>query len=463
MQLPDEAPKLPKLPFLIGDGLLLVTAVLIAQRSDSPLSGTALLAIVACVAVGAALAAVPYLVDYARRQDAALLDRQNSLEALARTTAASAEQIGIAASGLHEIAELVQRNLKHAEQLPQKLQEKINEFGRQRDEAIVAENEALTQEVNSLRASEAEKLEAAATRVHRTVGELAKWEQTLQSQIQAAREFVERLPVATDEAGQRARVAITAASDDAVARMLGEIDAHLAAALGMLTARASQSTPTEPSRAKEKSTRPAPTDPQAAEPVSTLPNADPDNRASTPSTPSTPPPPPEPLPERAAPQTTVTTSEAADVQAADVTNIESPAPERPPTASGKNARKRPRKPADSGQGTLLDLGPTDDENGGTPATGVTDRALSNDGLTRLVVTAYIGIGNRLFVRGEGPGLTWEKGVPLQFISIGKWRWETADATAPVSLKVFKNDQVECPALGTVTVEPGQQTEVNANF
>src|ERR1022692_3344174 len=48
---------------------------------------------------------------------------------------------------------------------------------------------------------------------------------------------------------------------------------------------------------------------------------------------------------------------------------------------------------------------------------------SGDGATRLVVTAYIGIGNRLFIRGNGPGLSWDKGVPLTFVSIGKWRWE----------------------------------------
>jgi hypothetical protein len=90
-------------------------------------------------------------------------------------------------------------------------------------------------------------------------------------------------------------------------------------------------------------------------------------------------------------------------------------------------------------------------------------AVSADGATRLLVTAYIGIGNRLFVRGDGPGLSTGKGIPLQFVSIGKWRWETNEAANPLRLRLFKNDEVECTSLGEITLEPGQQTEVSARF
>ena len=93
----------------------------------------------------------------------------------------------------------------------------------------------------------------------------------------------------------------------------------------------------------------------------------------------------------------------------------------------------------------------------------TERVISSDGATRLLVTAYIGIGNRLFIRGEGPGLSEEKGVPLQFVSIGKWRWETTDATAPIRVHLLKNDSIECPHLGELTIDPGHEAEVNAKF
>jgi hypothetical protein len=132
-----------------------------------------------------------------------------------------------------------------------------------------------------------------------------------------------------------------------------------------------------------------------------------------------------------------------------------------PADAGKSPRKRTAKKPDSNEEPALGLELDD-----SPArfnAGITERVLTSDGATRLLVTAYIGIGNRLFIRGDGPGLSWEKGVPLQFVSIGKWRWETSDASAPVRFKLYKNDDVECSALGNQSLDPGHQQEVTATF
>jgi hypothetical protein len=91
------------------------------------------------------------------------------------------------------------------------------------------------------------------------------------------------------------------------------------------------------------------------------------------------------------------------------------------------------------------------------------RSVSADGATRLLVTAYIGIGNRLYIRGDAPGLSPDKGIPLQFVSIGKWRWETTEATGTVRVRLYKNDETECASLGELTLDSGQQTEVTATF
>jgi hypothetical protein len=156
---------------------------------------------------------------------------------------------------------------------------------------------------------------------------------------------------------------------------------------------------------------------------------------------------------------------------------ESPAPAAPPAGEPKPVRKRAsRKPKPvEPAAPALSLGieeptaPADEfsqsapeEPAGTVAE-VIEKVISSDGATRLLVTAYIGIGNRLFIRGDGPGLSWDKGVPLQFVSIGKWRWETADAAAPVKFKLFKNDESECTALGAQSLEPGHQQEITATF
>lgn len=87
---------------------------------------------------------------------------------------------------------------------------------------------------------------------------------------------------------------------------------------------------------------------------------------------------------------------------------------------------------------------------------------SPDGRTRLTVTSYIGIGNKLHIRGEGAGLSWSKGIALQFVSIGRWRWETDKATEPVTFKIYKNDRLEAPN-GEITLLPGTELEISATF
>jgi hypothetical protein len=91
-----------------------------------------------------------------------------------------------------------------------------------------------------------------------------------------------------------------------------------------------------------------------------------------------------------------------------------------------------------------------------------ESAASSDGATRLLVTAYIGIGNKLFIRGDGPGLSWDKGVPMQFVSIGKWGWASHDVAAPVACKLYKNDETAALS-GEILLEPGKHVEATALF
>jgi len=121
---------------------------------------------------------------------------------------------------------------------------------------------------------------------------------------------------------------------------------------------------------------------------------------------------------------------------------------------------RPSAAAPSGPGVAVDTS--------SPApTKTTAKAAqatkSEDGVTRLTVTAYIGIGNKLYLRGDGPGLSPSEGVPLQFVSIGKWRWETEAATTPLKVSVWKNDETRCDELGEFALKPGQTHEATAGF
>lgn len=343
MSQPSSPPALPKSLFLVADAAFLGAAWLIAENSAHPLRESSLAAIVACVLAAAFVGAFPFVLDYTRRQEIAVDDRQRSLEALARTVGTAAEQISIAVNGLNEITSKLELT---------------------RDD----DREELERELASLRSSESERLAATAEKISRAASDWAKAESTGLRHVVAAKTFIAELEqkIAT----------------------LKEAAAAMAAAAP---------------------TAPAPTSPAA------------------------------PAPASAEPTSVATLSDSSD-----------------PEAAKAAPRKRPVRKAPLEEPTLgLDvatLAPSE--------TAIAPATPSPDGATRLTVTAYIGIGNRLFIRGEGPGLSWDEGVPLQFVSIGKWRWETSAAAQTVQFKLYKNDRDECP-LPIDRLEAGHQQELTA--
>ena len=490
MPRPDQTPRLPKLPFLVADAALLATAAYLAANSHHPLATTPLIAIASCVALAAILGAIPFLTDYARRQDEALDERQRALEALGATVTASAEQIGIAASGVHEIAELVQKNLRAADQLPHKLQEKIGEFTAQLTNARADETEELEKSLAELRAAESERLAAIAEKIAKAAADLAKLEAASQKHLAATTDALARLTAssgqhfselatATAAAIARAQTAATTAIDDKLAAadlafastrtaLLVELDARLAdfrtAVTGPLPPQAAPppAPPVTPPSSASTSENAAPLE------APSIPAPLPPPNASSPDSPS-PSVAPAPAPRKRAPRKSPPPSESEWLPPAEptldlldsapVSLSETARPASPPAppADDDFVQFSPDEiPAPAFQ---LKSAPLKAE----PETPASKPDASADGATRLSVTAYIGIGNRLFIRGAGPGLSWEKGIPLQFISIGKWRWETNDATAPVTYKLYKNDAQECAALGEQVLIPAHQTEVTATF
>ena len=89
------------------------------------------------------------------------------------------------------------------------------------------------------------------------------------------------------------------------------------------------------------------------------------------------------------------------------------------------------------------------------------RTKANDAV--LTVSAFIGIGNKPFLRGSGGGLNWESGVPMDFQEIGKWRWVApADLEEPVEVQVYRNDE-DADRKGRHVLEPSQKLEVSPVF
>jgi hypothetical protein len=75
--------------------------------------------------------------------------------------------------------------------------------------------------------------------------------------------------------------------------------------------------------------------------------------------------------------------------------------------------------------------------------------------TRTTIAAQIdvGFGNALYLRGEGPGLSWDKGIMMDCVADDKWIVTISDATRPIVFKFLLNDMTWSVGNDYV-VEPG---------
>jgi len=82
--------------------------------------------------------------------------------------------------------------------------------------------------------------------------------------------------------------------------------------------------------------------------------------------------------------------------------------------------------------------------------------------TTVVANVMIGIGNKPYLRGEGPGLSWDEGVAMNFIEIGKWAWSPPRKNASLTVQLYRNDQ-DPDQGGKIEVRPGERLEINPDF
>lgn len=538
MPLPAEVPRLPKLPFVLTDIVLLGAAAYIALTAPAPLGGPALIAVVILVALGAATLLAPFVTDYGRKTDALLSERQSQVAGLARSLAATAEQLGIAAASLDTIAESTTRSAKVIEGLPQRLQERMAEFTALLNEINASGNEALEQEIQTLRSAEGDRLVNAVDQLSSTARELGRIEAQTQAHASRIADAIALLPRLAEQVSGKAMESLTQGSlatrkeietifvqqrnalavavgttqaeatrmlEAAMKRASAEFGANRDLTLGRLSAQVDtvQRTLDEKiaqlSRAVQRwedtrtPTLPAPVSPlqdSTPSPASIVANADtpihPTERQVNPEIDA-------PVPAASVPGTAKAirifspdtgdrsaavaddspdSSADASVSAAlfpkVVRGSDQPDEDEEDTAlPGREAPLSAHPVRGSSSAPSPIEGRIEDDSSESFDDDMDDgeetMALTENGATRLLVTAYIGIGNKLFIRGNGAGLSWEKGVPLQFVSIGKWRWETTEAQLPLSARLYKNDQIECPSLGTFTLEPGRQRELSVTF
>jgi hypothetical protein len=420
----EPAPRQSKLIYLAIDAGLLITAFIIVFFAKDPYAPLPFVSSVFCVVAAAIIGFVPFLLEFiVDQREIVATERTRVVEQVQRLHAAG-ESLARAAAQIKAVEEAVHKTAHAAENLPYRMQEKLAEFNEALAEKENEEREALERELDELRAANTANLKAVAEKIAKATTEWTALEAAHRKQLAGAQD-------------------VSAKLNDQLQSALAQLDTRIAA-----LARAVATNPSPVGAVYDRQEEPAPANGGHRPPLQ-------------PETPKS----------EAVPST-----ETAPPVIESVTFTETPAAEEPKPKKPRAPRK-PR-PEDTLAAMSAEPAAAEGENGATngsasPAgeesvsateepTAKAESSASSDGATRLLVTAYIGIGNKLFIRGDGPGLSWDRGVPMQFVSIGKWGWASHDATAAVKCKLYKND--ESAALsGEVTLEPGKHVEVTALF
>ncbi len=483
MNSPSE-PRLNKLPFFLTDAACLLAAGLIGYFSKDPFAPLPLVCIALLVIAGGSALLFPYLTDYAADSSEASARLRDEIELQIKRAQAAGESLTRAAAQIKAIEEAVHKSARDAETLPYRMQEKLAEF----NEALAAkendDREALEQELEELRAANSTQLKAVAEKIAKAATDWAALEVATRQQLTGAEAALAKLHTGTRDALAAGAASIDEAAAAATTRLEGSLagslrqfEARLSDTLAQFSAQATKlekvwavvpAPATAPAMLKQPE-EPAPTTVPA--PADTVPApAAPAVAAEAPA------PAPEPTIGEAVPDSTSLLLELPAPSAEEAPKQKKPrAPRRPraeeilptmseePAAPASPASTVPEPEPESAPLATAPASPAEDTPGSDSGEGSSvEASASSDGATRLLATAYIGIGNRLFIRGDGPGLSWDRGIPMQFVSIGKWGWFTHEATGPVRIKLYKNDEIAALS-GEITLEPGRHSEVTGLF
>lgn len=82
--------------------------------------------------------------------------------------------------------------------------------------------------------------------------------------------------------------------------------------------------------------------------------------------------------------------------------------------------------------------------------------------TKIIATLDVGFGNALYVRGDGPGLTWNQGVPMECVASDRWELVLGESARPVSFKILLNDTTWCTGPDS-TIASGATVTLRPDF
>lgn len=407
MNLNPPEPRLNKLPFIITATVCFLVVVLIGLFAPNKFETLPLLVSVVFLITSISALMIPALADYAADCREATTRLSQELEQQIVRVQTAGESLVRAAAQIKAIEEAVQKSAHDAETLPYRMAEKLAEF----NEALALQEnedrEALERELEELRSVNSGNLKSVATQIQKATADWTALEAATRKQITHAQEIAAKIGAMQPPAPTKIE---------------------------------STSAPEQP----QPTPAPAPVEAKKA----------------------TPPPTVTPQPKAEPPAPTTPAPAPLVVESVSVTEPAKSKKARPPRKTRPEdtllAMSEPAGETESAEDAESDPSEAHDQDFSNGHSASTESSSSSDGATRLLTTAYIGIGNKLFIRGDGPGLSWDRGVPMQFVSIGKWGWATHDATGSVRVKLFKNDETAALS-GELTLEPGRHTEVTALF
>lgn len=131
-----------------------------------------------------------------------------------------------------------------------------------------------------------------------------------------------------------------------------------------------------------------------------------------------------------------------------------------PTAAAKPAAAKPvsAKPAAKKKAVAAAM-PAPEP---LPATPTVKAVAAKPITTTIAAQIDIGFGNALYLRGEGPGLSWEQGVKMQCVADDRWELTLGESARPFAFKFLVNDTAWCEGAD-YTVASGETTVLVPTF
>jgi hypothetical protein len=421
----DLQTTLSKWPFILGDVLLVATALAISILGDWQLSNWQVASCVISVALGAALFVLPYIVEFQVRLREEAEDRTADLRILQRRIVSAQEQVEAVVERM-ETFEAGLSNLAHAQQPDlagpiQAFEGKIDPLNKEQAEQS-AQLKALAKQVEAL----AKSLDAKADTSSAQVVESPEPEVATKAKVEEPEKAV-LAEVTPDEpitkktrAPRKPRTPEPSLLQRAIEQ---KQDKSSEAVSRIIESKSKKSPPEEAAVVEPKQKAPKPETKKAA-------------KAEEPEEPSPP-------------------AEELEVKP------EPPKEEEVPVPLDEEIIPVPAKPTTEEPKTQTVE--SEDMFGDVVPSPVKKRVRTKKSDSAVVASVFIGIGNKPFVRGSGAGLNWDKGIAMEFVEIGKWQWiPPAELKEPVELQLFRNDE-DADSTGKYTLEPGQQLDLSPVF